>query len=123
MGAGADVFVDAVERRDGRHGADGDSAELLVRLERDHHLVFDRTFLVPEGEAVSASFVDHGDGGGALRELHEVHGVDAEAGPASTSGRLKEVEHRRNVSGAVEACQDPELRVGSLPLNRPVLVR
>lgn len=111
---GAYVVVHPRDGGDGRHGADGDLAELLEGLEGDDDLVrVGRVAgFVPEGQAVLAGLVDHADGRGPLCELHDVHCIDAEVLLLLGAARgLDEVDHSGDVSDAIEAGQDSELRL------------
>lgn len=78
LGAGADVFVNGGEVRDGSHGPDRDAAQLLVCLERDDDVVggVGQSPLVPYRHPVAASLVHHGYSRWSLGELHQMHGVD-----------------------------------------------
>lgn len=123
VGAGADILVDGAERGDSRHGADGDGAKLLVSLEGDDHLVGIAFCVVPERESIPSGLVDHGDGGGPLGELHEVHGVDTELPTlAGAATGFDEVDHGRDVLGTMETCQESELGGEILALYGLMLV-
>lgn len=67
---------------------------------------------VKEREAVLSNFLDHDDGRGALRELHEVHDEELQETFLCAPSRFDEADEGGDVAGTVNACEDSELVAG-----------
>ncbi|PON76150.1 hypothetical protein TorRG33x02_243520 [Trema orientale] len=101
----ADILVHGGERRYGRSGRDGHSAELLVRLESpgDAVVPLATAEAVEEGEAILADSLDHDNGGGALCELHKVHDEKLERRLLGATRGLHDADEGRRVAWPMDA--------------------